>query len=954
MVASSGGSHHELIPEPTPYEDAEHINGLTHPSRYLCAAGMLWRRRGKLTSTLGHKSEWVERLFVMTDTAVCWFDQMPNSYGVSPTPIGAQCGRIDVRHFVSMSVVERPGGVETQPSETLRSPPPSGTASSSAPTTPADELERVGPRHTLEIHTITAEQTLILGSTDRSVIDAWLAVLSKAVGTASTTGVSAAERPFAPAPLGKPTSPELLPLLSPENSGVRACGVMQKARGGLERTFRDHKKDGWSTRLLVLTDSHLVYYKQLKAPEDDGPLFWGVGSSLRAGEFIFGQERGRMPLANADVYAEKVNEWFHITLTAPLHNDALGISPDSLFSKGLAKITLGIGANSDRFKATLRTQDAALAAEWAAVLRSACGAMMEKRYSKLHAAIAQGNDSAAAAIATELALLRNKVAHRNSEEITPVRRGRREPPLRLAHSVDSGRAAHASPPPQTSANRGASCGGAAPESEDGRNSEGEILGTELPDRMVPRDAVLGSAHAALSSIADEARSAAAETPLQPQRLLSTLGHIAAAAAAAATAVINGTSPPPPLHLPYASSNFTSAYPSSVPSPTQPLPPPVPSSPHSPRTSLAPTPLAPPTAPPQRQTPAPTPQTDPLISPGVDALASSTPGANLDATPTPGIHPDATPTPGAGAGAAAAATAAELAAAAAAAAAATSAAADVRPLPGQLSAAGVDATTPADKRWATAGDGSGFDVRVGPDYRRNKRKAASAAHVYQLMAADVIRGPRMLQHAAAHVRLPQAEDADQDNDTGLPRTLVFNVAIPVGAPSLMGGGDDSKCYQLVLFFRASVAALREWRDGGSPAYALFRRWVEEAPHGNVEVKERFKLIVRMENLRELGRLGSTLEQYNGKPVLITKSGSTACSPDDMTGPGGYLEMDINTARFAYITKIGMAKFIPSLHKLRLHIGVVIEGRDNSELPEQTLVACRIHGLDLREMATEINK
>lgn len=90
------------------------------------------------------------------------------------------------------------------------------------------------------------------------------------------------------------------------------------------------------------------------------------------------------------------------------------------------------------------------------------------------------------------------------------------------------------------------------------------------------------------------------------------------------------------------------------------------------------------------------------------------------------------------------------------------------------------------------------------------------------------------------------------------------------------------------------------------------------------------------------------------MLITKSGSTACSPDDLTGPGGYLEMDINTARFAYITKIGMAKFIPSLHKLRLHIGVVIEGRDNSELPEQMLVACRIHGLDLREMATEINK
>lgn len=228
MVAhSSGGSHHELIPEPTPHEDAEHINGLTHPSRYLCAAGMLWRRRGKLTSTLGHKSEWVERLFVMTDTAVCWFDQMPNSYGVSPTPIGAQCGRIDVRHFVSMSVVERPGGVETQPSETVRSPPPSGTASSSAPTTPADELERVGPRHTLEIHTITAEQTLILGSTDRSVIDAWLAVLSKAVGTASTTGETLA----LPAVGGRGRG-----AAGPRQPASRACGCSQRSL--LRRTCR--------------------------------------------------------------------------------------------------------------------------------------------------------------------------------------------------------------------------------------------------------------------------------------------------------------------------------------------------------------------------------------------------------------------------------------------------------------------------------------------------------------------------------------------------------------------------------------------------------------------------------------------------------------------------------------------------------------------------------------------
>ena len=31
---------------------------------------------------------------------------------------------------------------------------------------------------------------------------------------------------------------------------------------------------------------------------------------------------------------------------------------------------------------------------------------------------------------------------------------------------------------------------------------------------------------------------------------------------------------------------------------------------------------------------------------------------------------------------------------------------------------------------------------------------------------------------------------------------------------------------------------------------------------LDLKERFKLVVKMENLKELGKLGSTLEQYNG--------------------------------------------------------------------------------------------
>jgi len=141
------------------------------------------------------KGEWSSRLFVMTDSAVFWFDTMPNTFGVMSLPIGTQCGRIDVRHFVSMSVVERPTGAEGRQSteELPTSETSTLTSLSGSPGlayTRTHEIERVGPRHTLEIHTITAEQTLVLGSTDRNVIDAWLAVFSKAVGTVGErTGV---------------------------------------------------------------------------------------------------------------------------------------------------------------------------------------------------------------------------------------------------------------------------------------------------------------------------------------------------------------------------------------------------------------------------------------------------------------------------------------------------------------------------------------------------------------------------------------------------------------------------------------------------------------------------------------------------------------------------------------------------------------------------------------------
>ena len=77
---------------------------------------------------------------------------------------------------------------------------------------------------------------------------------------------------------------------------------------------------------------YLYFFKDSAKKEDAS--FIGLGSSLRAGDFIFGQERGRMSLANAECVSESVREdgrlYTQITLTGALS----GLSQDSFMQKG--------------------------------------------------------------------------------------------------------------------------------------------------------------------------------------------------------------------------------------------------------------------------------------------------------------------------------------------------------------------------------------------------------------------------------------------------------------------------------------------------------------------------------------------------------------------------------------------------------------------------------------------
>jgi len=396
-------------------------------------------------------------------------------------------------------------------------------------------------------------------------------------------------------------------------------------------------------------------------------------------------------------------------------------------------MALGIGANSDRFKATLRTRDAAMAAEWAAVLRSACGAMQEKRYARLHAAIELGDGAAAAEIATELSQLQSKVPHHMPDGDSARKSSgskRAEPMVRTALSVDCARErarlAGRHSLPQTGF--GEEC-----------NSDNEIIGTELPDpeeagspsfgspafatamalsaRLADADAALGRAHAALLLLADDVRAAAAYPPAQLAEVLASIAEQASAAAAAGAKPLRVTQVP---SLDLSVVGFTSMGNSSVVSAC--------ASPDPDRSFAS-------------SVGASSVGGDGGGSGGASSLGARR--AVAPESPEPRAPTEAAASSVAKAASSVAEAASSVAKAASSvakaestAASAAAHAADPRPFPGHLSSAGVDATTPLDKQWASEGDGTRFDLRVGPDYRRHKKKDKSAAHVYTFYAAEV--------------------------------------------------------------------------------------------------------------------------------------------------------------------------------------------------------------------------
>ncbi|CAN0039825.1 unnamed protein product [Discosporangium mesarthrocarpum] len=238
-------------------------------------------------------------------------------------------------------------------------------------------------------------------------------------------------------------------------------------------------------------------------------------------------------------------------------------------------------------------------------------------------------------------------------------------------------------------------------------------------------------------------------------------------------------------------------------------------------------------------------------------------------------------------------------------------------------------TPPPHTWSRS-NGSVFRLR-GKQYMQDRVKTQSGVPLYDLAGVDLFATEARVGHMAAEVFLDQIMmDLPVPPFEAVPPILVVNVQLPSAPPALMSSAEDGPGIQCVFYFRISEATNQALHnlETASEAVKLWKYYCEGALVDD-SVKGRFKCVCVIGNSEGLGIPGFILK-YNGKPVLINRSGTWFRGEKDM-------EYDINVHKFSFVAKKGLHALKELFKDMILHVGFTIEGKSADELPEN-LLAC----------------
>lgn len=261
-------------------------------------------------------------------------------------------------------------------------------------------------------------------------------------------------------------------------------------------------------------------------------------------------------------------------------------------------------------------------------------------------------------------------------------------------------------------------------------------------------------------------------------------------------------------------------------------------------------------------------------------------------------------------------------------------------------------------------GSRFNLRVGPNYARNKRKEPSLHAIYEVDTYDVFRAGQ--KHRHLYKQCVNPGDQAKPGVMGIPRRFVITIMLPDCSPGNPLWGNDEADGATVMFvisgslrpeYLSALEALEELeaeskRDDLTdkeaeeiiakraaahntlpPSIDLLRRFVAESSTDK-SIGNRFKLMADIVNLDESGLDSwskSVLRRYNAKPCL------TRPQHEFFVGPNlTYFEAWVDVHQFAFFARRVLNGIRHLIAGVNLNAGFCIEAQADEEQPEQILM------------------
>ncbi|CAD7936372.1 unnamed protein product [Amoebophrya sp. A120] len=236
----------------------------------------------------------------------------------------------------------------------------------------------------------------------------------------------------------------------------------------------------------------------------------------------------------------------------------------------------------------------------------------------------------------------------------------------------------------------------------------------------------------------------------------------------------------------------------------------------------------------------------------------------------------------------------------------------------------------------------FKVRnVG--YKQSGEKIFSKPALYDLIGGDVVQAKNGRIHEIVSnwdCKFPRK--AGYKEEWGIPEILVEHGEVPFKSGGLFSSHPvDDLGFNLVGYFILSDEAIRLLSTGTwTPQLRLWKRIVDQ---GRSEKKGlALKKIVQVRNVAEMN-VPNLFKSYNGKPVLLSYSARF-----NRVHAPRILEIDYDVRTWGYALRTAIPTVLGKLPAAQTEYALLVEGKDDDELPEQILCCGGYNNLEITKV------